>query len=346
MEYFLDAEKLKVWLSTQFENAGLNPDSTYHLVAASVSTSLRGVDSHGINLIPHYHRAVVSGRINRSPRFDFVQTASGTGTLNADHAAGHHAGAVAMEKAIELAEVSGIGAVGVKDSSHFGAAAYFGLLAARKNMLGFAFTNADALVKAHGAKQAFFGTNPICFTAPLANEEPFCLDMATSGVSWNKILNYRRRGDRLPDGWAFDAHGQPAADPQLAKSLNPSGGYKGYGLGMMVDVLCALLVGGMPGKDLLPMYTSPIETRRRISHFFMALNISKFIPVDAFRANLQEVVDRLRKLEPVDSNVPVMVAGDPEKKMERVRLRAGIPMDAEKFAEFEKISSSVRDCLV
>ena len=128
--------------------------------------------------------------------------------------------------------------------------------------------------------------------------------------------------------------------------MNPSGGYKGYGLGLMVDVLCALMVGGAYGKDLLAMYTSPIEARRRIGHFFMAVDISKFIPVDQFRETMQGMVDRLRQLEPVEAGTPVLVAGDPEKKMEKVRSVKGIPMDPEKFAEYEKISSTITDCVV
>ncbi len=346
MAYQLDAPKLTLWLTAQFKSIGLNDQSTRHVVESMVSTSLRGVDSHGINLFPHYHRAIQSERIKRNPNMQFRQTAASTGTVDADHAIGHHAGAFAMERAIALARESGMSAVGVKDSTHFGAAAYFGLMAAKQDMIGFSFTNADALVKAHGAKEAFFGTNPICFCAPLDKEEPFCLDMATSTVSWNKIINLRRENGRAPEGWAYDAEGNVTTDPNVAKSLSPVGGYKGYGLGMMVDVLCSLLVGGLIGKDMLPMYTSPITARRRISHFFMVLNIEKFVAPATFKKNLQEMVDRLRALAPLDPDVPVMVAGDPEKRLERQRLTTGIPMDESKFGEYAQIDDGIRDCLV
>lgn len=346
MAYELDARLLKRWLSDQFTSVGLSDNSTLHAVQSMVSTSLRGVDSHGINLFPHYHRSVQSERIKRQPQMKFNQTAAGTATLDADHAIGHHAGAVAMEKAIVMARESGISAVGVKDSSHFGAAAYFGLMAAKQDMIGFAFTNADALVKAHGAKEPFFGTNPICFCAPLEWEEPLCLDMATSTVSWNKIINSRRENVKVPDGWAFDEQGKGTLDPHLARSLSPVGGYKGYGLGMMVDVLCSLLVGGLIGKDMLAMYTSPITARRKVSHFFMVLNIEKFVEPATFRRNLQEMVNRLRNLSPLEPESPVMVAGDPEKKMEKQRIVSGIPMDEAKFQEFAQVSATIHDCLV
>ncbi len=160
-----DAGKLAALMAAELAKRHIDPESNQHVVASLVQTSLRGVDSHGINLFPHYCRAAEAGRINSRPHISISRTGPSTAVMDADH---------------------------VRNSTHFGAAAYFGLIAAERDCLGFAFTNADALVKAFGAKEAFFGTNPICFTAPLQNESPFCLDMATSLVSWNKINNYRR----------------------------------------------------------------------------------------------------------------------------------------------------------
>ena len=323
----------------------VNPVSLDHAVDSLIQTSLRGVDSHGIHLFPHYCRAVDSGRINKNPDIKINKTASGTAMIDADHAFGHHAGAVAIDYACELANESGIAAVNVQNSTHFGAAAYFALRASNKNLIGFAFTNADALVKAYASKQAFFGTNPICFTAPLANEEPFCLDMATSLVSWNKIKNYRKANKEIPAHWAFDKEGLAITDPHKAASVNPAGEYKGFGLGMMVDVLCAVLGGGLIGKDILPMFDSPIEARRKISHFFMAIDINKFIPVETFKTNLQNVVDRIRQLPSVD-NQPVMVAGDPEKKSFEQRSANGIPVEQNILEEFLAIDEGFQKALI
>ncbi|MBF0234920.1 MAG: Ldh family oxidoreductase [Desulfamplus sp.] len=304
-----------------------------HVAESLVTTSLRGVDSHGVNLFPHYVRAVKAGRINAWPKMSFKQTGHSTSKLDADHAFGHYAGSVAMGEAIKLAKQSGVGAVSVSNSTHFGAAAYFALQAADHDCIGLAFTNADALVKAYGAKEAFFGTNPICFTVPLANEEPFCLDMATSLVSWNKVLSFRRHNENIASDWAFDANGRSVDDPNRAVSLNPAGGYKGFGLGMMVDVLCALLSGGPISKDILPMFNSPIEERRKISHFFMALLISNFGDPVIFRSTMQDMVDRIRAMDAVDTKIPVMVPGDPEKFLYEERLKSGIPVEEKVFEE-------------
>jgi len=324
---------------------GVNKDAVHHAVSSVVQTSLRGVDSHGINLFPHYCRAVDSGRINRHNQMEIKQTGASTAIVDAKDSFGHHSGAVAIDYAVDLAAETGIAAVNVTNSTHFGAAAYFALRAAEKNMLGFSFTNADALVKAFNSQKAFFGTNPICFTAPLANEEPLCLDMATSLVSWNKINNYRRTNEPIPAHWAYDEHGISTTDPHVARSLSPAGEYKGFGLGMMVDILCAVLTGGLISKDILPMYNSPIEAQRKISHFFMAIDIAKFSSPDAFKANLQSMVDRIRMM-PKLSEDEVMVPGDPEKKAYAERIKSGIPMDDIKFGEFMEISDSFKKAVI
>jgi ureidoglycolate dehydrogenase (NAD+) len=321
---------------------GVCAESAQHVAASLAQTSLRGVDSHGIQLFPHYCRAVDAGRISKNPRFSFADTSPTTAILDADDAFGHHAGIVAIDRAVALAKTSGMGAVPVKNSSHFGAAAYFGLRAAANGCIGLAFTNADALIKAHGSKEAFTGTNPICFTAPIDGEEPFCLDMATSLVSWNKVVNHRRTGQPIPENWACDAEGQPVTDPNAARSLQPAGLYKGFGLSLVVDVLCALLSGGPTSKDLLPMYQK-IETRRKISHFFMALDISRFSAPADFGRRMRDLVQRARTLPPLDAQVAVMVPGDPEKKTFKERTEAGLPIDDVKFAEFVGLSARFQE---
>lgn len=342
----LESVPVKEVMRATLHDLGVVPEAARHVAESLVTTSLRGVDSHGINLFPHYLRAIRSARIKAAPEMKLTRTGPSALLLDADHAFGHHAGSVAMEHAVAAALETGMAAVSVRHSSHFGAAAYFALQAARRDCIGLAFTNADALVKAHGAREPFFGTNPICFAAPLQSEEPFCLDMATSLVSWNKVLNCRRRGEPLPEGWAFDAAGLPVTDAQVAASLNPAGSYKGFGLGMMVDVLCALLAAAPISRDLLPMYSSPIEARRDISHFFLALHIGHFSDPALFRASLQSMADRVRALTPLDPAQPVLVPGDPEKSSFKLRSRSGIPVEPDKFAELLAANAAFADTVL
>jgi LDH2 family malate/lactate/ureidoglycolate dehydrogenase len=281
---------------------------------------------------------VHAGRVAANPTIAIEQRTPSVVAIDAGHAFGHHSGSVAIAETVRMAEATGIAAAAVANSTHFGAAGYFALQASRRGFIGLAFTNADALVKLHGGNVPYFGTNPICVTAPLANEEPFCLDMATSAVSWNRVKNHPRDVP-LGTGWAHDEHGQPTTDPAAARMLEASGGYKGYGLGMVVDIFCGLLAGGPVGREILAMYKAPIEARRFISHFFIAIDPEKFVGRAALATRLQTIVDDIRSRG-------VMVAGDPEKKAFAERSRSGIPIDDAKLAEFIAVAPATRDAVM
>ncbi len=332
---------LRQWMMEQLKSRGVSVDIAAHVVGSVIETSLRGVDSHGINLFPHYCEVAQSGRIKLKPKLERFRLSPSLSILDADSTFGHHAGAIAMSYAQELASETGFALVNVKNSSHFGSAAYFALRAARDDYIAFAFTNADALVKAHNAKHSFFGTNPICFTAPLTNEEPLCLDMATSSVSWNRIKNCRLEDCLLEPGLAFDSEGNSLTDPHKAVSLAPIGAYKGFGLGMMVEIICSLMTGSPIGKDIAPMFQS-ISQPRQISHAFIAIDVSKIIPIDQFKSQLTRMVLRIRSMEKF-SIEEVMVPGDPEKKFFKQRSATGIPINSFFHEAFRRIHPSIEN---
>jgi LDH2 family malate/lactate/ureidoglycolate dehydrogenase len=333
----LDAKPLSETMTRAFAEIGMCQASRELAVASMVETSLRGVDSHGINLFPHYHAAAQSARINPRPQLRVLHQTAASAVVDADHAIGHHAGAFAMELACEMAEDAGLAAIAVRNSTHFGAAGFCCLRAARSGrFVALSFTNADSLVQAFGARRAFFGTNPICLAAPMDGEDPLCIDLATSNVSWNKVKNHRRSGEPLAPGWAFDARGEATLDARAAAMLSPIGGYKGQALGMLVELLCGLLADGPVATELLPMFTAPVTERRRISHFFAALRIDSFVDDARFRTRLAALVRALRELGEREGQV--MAPGDPEKRAFAERTRAGIPMFDDVFAQFLEVS--------
>lgn len=341
---FFDPSRLRSCMERQLLERGVVSQAVLHVCGALLQTSLRGVDSHGINLFPHYCRAVSAGRIRTDPAMTVVRDAPAAALLDADHGFGHHAGAQAMGMAASKAALAGAGAVSVRNSTHFGAAAYYGLMAAEQGFIGMAFTNADSLVRAHGSTRAYFGTNPVCITAPLASEGPLCLDMSTSVVSFNRIRNHRARKEPADPAWGCDANGLPSADPDQIAMLNPAGSYKGFGLGMMVEMLCGVLAAGPYAHQILPMYRE-LSARRSISHLFIALDPEKFLPTAQFRSTLQEMVDRVRALPPLAGTNSVMVPGDPEKKALRLRSREGIPIDEQPLREFLALSEEFEGAL-
>lgn len=340
-ELRFSAESLEDFCSEALKLSGVRVDVARLVASGLVETSLRGVDSHGIRLLPHYLRAVKGGRINPAPRYRFERTAGGTGVLDGDHTFGHASGSEGMRHAMELAREAGTGTVAVKNSSHFGAAACFSLLAAREEMIGISLTHADALMLSPGGTRPYFGTNPICFAAPCQNEEPVCLDMATSLVNWNKVLQARERNQTVEGGWGADVQGNETNDPQKMVSLLPIGDYKGFGLSMMVDILCSLLTGMPFGRHLSSMYQAPLHERRYLGHFFLAIEIQRLIPLEEFKARLQQMIDEVRSEPGKGNGLFVQVPGDPEKRTEKERRLGGIPLSPKEVQDLQQIA---RDC--
>ncbi|MDR3362472.1 MAG: Ldh family oxidoreductase [Desulfovibrio sp.] len=334
-----DHARLKQLIRTSFENRGVCKDSCFHIAEAIVQASLRGVDSHGIGLFPHYYTVSRTGRVNPNPHFTFTRSGASTAVLDADHGYGHHAGAEAMRMAVDMSKESGMGAVSVKHSTHFGAAAYYGFFAAEKDQIGLCFTNTNDTVLAYNGTKPFFGTNPVCVLAPMLNEGPFCLDMATSYISMHKLREHKQSGEALEPGWAYDAAGNPTTDPLTASFVGPVGGYKGYGLGMMVEMFCGMLAGG-PVANEITLITKELDKKRDLSQFFVSIDIARFIDPVAFKTRLQQVADTIRALPRLTPEVPVLIPGDPEKITREERLKSGIPISDAKYAEFIAIDKA------
>jgi ureidoglycolate dehydrogenase (NAD+) len=333
----IDSKKFQKTMYNSLVSTGLDHTTAAVVVDSLIQTSLRGVDSHGINLFPHYYKELTLNRLNKNSIIEIKQTSPSVCILDANNTLGHFAGKRAMEEAIKMATHTGVGIVSVKNSTHFGAAWYFTNIAAHSGMIGLALTNTEALVNAYNSTDAFFGTNPIAFSAPMRDEAPFCLDMATSTIPWNRVKNYRRQNIPLDLGWAFDQNGQPTTEPHQTRSLSSIGGYKGFGLGMLVEILCSGLTKGPMSKNIAPLYDLSIEEDRKISHFFMALDISKFVSIDWFKDYLSTMAAQIRLL-PKAAQEDVMIAGDKEKYSKQQRELSGIPITNSLLSEFLEIS--------
>lgn len=302
------------------------------------STSIRGVDSHGIRLLPHYIEAVETGRINPRPAMRFEATAACTGALDADHTFGHAAGIEAMRHAIDLARTAGMGMVAVRNSSHCGAMAYYALEACREDMIGLACTHASPKVRTPNANRPFIGTNPLCFTAPMLTEGPFCFDAAPTPLTSHKVKHHRETGEPLPPGCAADGQGVETTDPQRAEQLLPIGDYKGFGLSMMVDVLCGLLTGMPAGKNVSQMYGPDPSERRYLGQCYGAIRIDCFEEPARFKQRLQSYADQLRSEPRARADVAVQVPGDPEKAHEADRTKHGIPFSPRELDRFAALA--------
>ncbi len=290
---------------------------------------LHGIDSHGCGMLLQYHRDLKAGKLTMTPEIRLVRESMTTALVDGGGGLGHIAGNYAMKVTIAKCREAGIGAVAVRNSSHYGAAGAYALMAAKTGYIGVSMTSTPepAVVPTFGLK-AMFGTNPISFAAPARRNRPFLLDMATSTVPLGKLLTAWRNGNPVPEGWALDAGGNPITNSRRAaafRRLTPLGGtremgsHKGYGLAAAVEILCSILSCGRSAPD-------PQKPRRPVSHFFLALDPQQFLPEGGFEDGLDVMMDALRASEPRNASQPVMVAGDPEYAAYEERRRTGIPI--------------------
>lgn len=304
-----------------------------------VSADLRGIDSHGIARLIGYIRLYDKQRINATPDIKVEHETPSTAVINGDEGLGLVVGPQAMELAIAKAKNVGSGWVSVKNSNHFGIAGYHAMMALEEDCIGFAMTNASPLVSPTFANDRLLGTNPIAAAIPAGEELPFVLDMATTTAANGKLEVLQRKGDHAPTGWIQNKEGLSSTDPGDVKaggSLLPLGGdrehgsHKGYGLGGMVDILSAVLSGANYGPWVPPFvaFLDPPNdpVGQGIGHFFGALRVDGFRPVQEFKEHMDKWLRRFRTAQTVPGQEKVLVPGDPERAMEAHRLEHGIEL--------------------
>jgi LDH2 family malate/lactate/ureidoglycolate dehydrogenase len=229
--------------------------------------------------------------------------------------------------AVRIASATGMAMVVARDSNHFGAAAFWAQKMSAAGQIGIIMCNASPMVPPWQGKEPRVGTNPICVSVPGGEEKPWLLDMATTTVAAGKIFKAMINGQpNIPSGWAMDAEGVPttSTDVALKGLLMPLGGYKGSGLALMAEILCAVLGGGAMSTEVggIRIRGKPV----RVSQMFLAIDIARFIPVDQFRARMDRLIRTIKSTAPAKDYSEVLVAGEPELRMEAERRHSGVPV--------------------
>jgi LDH2 family malate/lactate/ureidoglycolate dehydrogenase len=302
------------------------PDAKADLVARSlVAANLRGVDSHGLQLLPFYIELILMGNINVQTDGHVASESGACLTYDAENGIGQWISEICCTHAIRLARALGLGMVVARESNHFGAAAFWAQRMSAAGMIGIVMCNASPLVAPWQGCETRFGTNPICVSLP--GPDRWLLDMATTTVALGKILNAQFQGrTSIPPGWAMDSEGVPteSVDTALNGLLMPLGGYKGSGLAMMAEILCAVLGGGAMSTELggIRIQGQPMRT----SQFFLAIDVARFMPLEEFHRRMQSLVAMVKSSRPAKGYDEVLVAGEPEWRAEELRRREGIPL--------------------
>jgi len=334
----VSAERLEAWAIACLGKAGVPPDEAKLVGSSLVQTSAWGVDSHGILRLTHYLNRLTIGSIKAAAVPVVMRTGPVTAQVHGEDGLGIIHATLAMETAIEMAKASGAGIVGVGHSSHCGAMQLYTRMAAREHLVGIAFTHSSSVVVPHGGKEKYFGTNPLSIAFPRAGGEPVCLDMATSQVAWNKVLNARIEGEALDPGVAVDAQGEGTTDAHKARAAIPLGGpiygYKGYGLAFMIDLLCGAMNGMSFGPYINSMYEE-LDKPRKIGHLCIALDPGRFAGAASLETQVNAIVNDLRP------RGDILFPGEPELLEQEKRRTSGIPIDAEAHADMKKWSAKL-----
>lgn len=335
----VDHQKLTRFVAAAFEKLGVPPQDAAIAADALVMADLRGVDTHGVirfNPGSWYVKWLRDGEMSPAPKIQIVSDVGSSALLDGDRGIGMVIGHRAMELAIEKAKIAGVGVVGVCNSRHFGMSAYYAMQALPHDMIGIAMTNAGRQVVPTFGSEAKFGTNPICFAAPAQNELPFVFDMATTTAAAGKLEVAARRGASIPLGWALDEQASATNDPRIAQKarrLLPLGGtreggsHKGYGLAILVEILCGVLTGTVTALN---------QNQDPRGHFFAAISINAFRPVNEFKSDMDRLINELKSTRPVEGQERVYVAGEIEFETAKRRAEEGIPL-------LESVISGLRD---
>jgi ureidoglycolate dehydrogenase (NAD+) len=338
------ADRIEAFATAVLIAAGTDPSAARSVADSLTETSLRGVDSHGIRLLVHYAKVVQAGRINPRPTLSFTRTDRSTGIVDADNGFGHHACFFAMDHAVSLAQETGIAAVSVINSSHFGSAGCYVLPAAEKGYVAIGVCNSDSFVMAHDGLKPFHGTNPLAFAAPVTGARPFLVDMATSVIPWNRVQDLMNEGFPLPPDVAVDSDGASTETPAQSAALLPLGGinygYKGAALASMIEVLSAVMTGMPYCSRLLGMAGPDFVTHRRLGHFFIVIDPSRFVSEEAYSQAMEAYLTDLRAL-PGRKNMKVMAPGDREWAVEQDRQLHGIPVADQLKIDLDELADTL-----
>ena len=338
--HLLDPVVLHAWTASIVRRLGTPGDIAEDVAEVLVASDRRGIASHGTARLTQYVALVEAGVMDPVARPVIVRERPALVLMSAQNGWGHHACRVAVDLAIERARVAGTATVVVRRSNHYGIAGWYALRAATQGFIGISLTNSSPLVAPTRSRQPLLGTNPIAVAAPAGRFGTFCLDMATSTVPRGRIEVAARRGWTLPVGWAIDADGNAAttADAALAGSLHPlggeeaTGGYKGYGLAMVVELLTGILGGAAFGPNVVSLFSTH-EGPADLGETFVVIDPAAIDDAPGgFESRLETLLGQL-VAAPVTPEAPgpVLVHGAPEAEAERRADERGIAVDGEHF---------------
>jgi len=337
------AKRLEDFIKDVLVALGLPEGDARTCAARMTEADLRGVDTHGIFRLPQYCKRIRAGGINLTPHVRPARENAVTALVDGDNGMGHVVMSFATELAIRKASLSGLAWVGIFNSNHAGPAAVYSTMPLAHDMIGMYMTVANANHMAPwGGVERILGTNPISIAIPTGEEPPIALDIATTVSSYGKVKLAAQKGESIPEGWMADRKGRPITDPKRSEEgfLLPIGGYKGYGLNVVIGMLAGVLNGAPFGRDVVDFNKAP-ATPNRGGHMIFAMRVDNFQPVDEFKREMDRVIREIRSSERMEGVDRIWLPGEMEYERVRERRKNGVPVAASTVQQLRQLAAEL-----
>lgn len=354
MSVLFTADSLRHFYVQCFKGMGVTGQHARICADGLLHADLHGYPTHGVASLDRiYLRMLRDGEVSPDCDHTVVSSSGSTALIDGNNGLGFVTAHAAVEHAVELARATGVGAVAVRNSSHCGVMGFYTSVATSAGMIGLASTNlgAQGIIPPVGGRTPLLGTNVLAAAAPAAELPPFSLDMSTAVVAAGRIRQARDRGETVPPGWLADEAGRPVTDPnayfdgtanlRFLGGAPATGGYKGYGLALLADVLCGVLSGAEVGPSVAGDDAPRSRVDTNIGHFFLALDVTRFRPAAEFGADLDDMLRTLCGSEPVSPDHPVSYPGLPDHQRAVDHLRTGIPVDEAIAGRLDEVAAEL-----
>jgi len=342
-------EPLSKFVKQVFMQVGMSPEDAETEAAVLLWANLRGVDSHGVQLIPLYVESIDTGNMKVKPNIRIERETPATLLIDADYALGPVVTVFAMNRVMEKAKEVGIGWAFIRNTNHQGAIGYYPQIAAEKGMVGVTWVCSAANMAPYGARATGIANNPIAISVPAKRHRPLVLDMATSVAAGAKLRVARDKGISIPEGWVLDEDGNPTTDPWKVGALLPLGGPKGSGLAIMLECLTSVMVDAPKLEPVLQGKEKPIKlgataskdrTRHQIiqNSVVAAIDIGTFTDVEGYKEHIDNLIDGVKALPKAEGFSEIFVPGEPEERVFDDRSRNGIPIPEKTLSTLQSIA--------
>lgn len=331
-----NCQELKAFVTAVMEEGGLAKDKAALFADSLLYAQMRGIGSHGLTRLSTYYRRIKEGLVDAQAEPKIELDLPSLMVVDNQNGMGVPGAAAVMEECIRRAKVTGCCFAAVRGGNHFGCASYFAEQAAREGMLGIALANGPKAMAPVGGKEPVLGTNPMAVAIPAAGRDPFVLDMATSVVARGKVALAAKEGKPIPEGWAIDENGKPTTDPNAVSCVLPFGGPKGYGIALMIEVLCSCLSGAKTGTTMGSFYD--FSGKKQDSGFFLgAVNVGV---VDSFQEASARLFGAVKDSPKAQGVEEIFIPGEIEQRNYERAEKEGITLSAPILAELEALAQS------